>query len=193
MRKILYGNVSQEDFGEIIIGNNSFLFPNQNKILKANEVTLMNNSWTEIKTQKDIDLFMDLTGSLHDSCLKELKYLSGMYVDEESSMQAVNNKRQIHMILQSQWEPHTIEIIFDKVSSMNLNPSDENYDGIIMGSHIAIEDGNFVWFDSDDFQSNYNELYNHQFITYIKSENIKWKICNKHIGKNLFFTSNQIK
>ncbi len=145
----------------------------------------MNNNWTEIKTQNDIDYFMEITGNLHDSCLKELKYLSGMFVDDKNSMQAVNCKRQIHMILQSQWEPHTIEIIFDKISSMHLNPPDENYDGIIMGAQIVIEDDNLVWFDSDDFQNSYNELYNQQFVTYIKSEKIKWKIHNEYIGEDI--------
>lgn len=147
----------------------------------------MNNEWTEIKNQKDIDSLMETTGGFHDSCLKELKYLSGMFVDDNHSMLAFNSKRQIHMILQSQREPCTIEIIFDKISCMHLNPTDESYDGIIMGAHIAIEDGNFIWFDSDDFQNSYEELYNHQFITYIKSEKIKWKIHNEYVGEDSVF------
>ena len=70
---------------------------------------------------------------------------------------------------------------------MSLKPTDETYDGIIMNSHIAIENDYFVWFDSSDFKENYQELYNSSLVTYIKAKKIKWRINNKHIGKNDVF------
>ncbi len=147
----------------------------------------MSNQWIEINNQKDIDFLMSKVYFFHDSCLKEFKYLSGMYVNDNSSMAAVNSKRQIHLIIQSQIGPNTIEMMFEKISCMRLNPTDETYDGIIMSSYIAIENDCFVWFDNSDFKENYQELYNNNFVTYIKAQKIKWRINNKYIGKDDVF------
>lgn len=52
-------------------------------------------------------------GSFHDSCLKEMKYISGAYVDEELSMLPVNSKRMLSVIIQRQFEnPSAIELQF---------------------------------------------------------------------------------
>ncbi len=147
----------------------------------------MSNQWMEINNQNDIEHLMNITHSFHDSCLKEFKYLSGMYVNKDGSMAAINNKRQIHLIIQSQSEPNVIEMIFEKILCMSLKPTDETYDGIIMNSHIAIENDYFVWFDNSDFKENYQELYNSSLVTYIKAKKIKWRINNKHIGKDDVF------
>ena len=39
--------------------------------------------WNEIATQEDLASFMDTMCFFHDSCLKELKYISGAYVNEK--------------------------------------------------------------------------------------------------------------
>jgi hypothetical protein len=49
--------------------------------------------WNEINTAKDIEIFMETYGYFHDSCLKEIRYLSGAYVNSNLSMYPVNHKR----------------------------------------------------------------------------------------------------
>ena len=48
--------------------------------------------WKEIKTNGDIQSFMDLVCCFHDGCIKEMHYLSGAYVDEGLSMYPLNDK-----------------------------------------------------------------------------------------------------
>ena len=48
--------------------------------------------WNEINNDKDLNSFMDMHYGFHDSCVKELKYISGAYVDENLSMHPIKNK-----------------------------------------------------------------------------------------------------
>ena len=49
--------------------------------------------WNQIKNNDDIAEFMGKLAYFHDSCLKELKYVSGAYI-EEHYMQPINKKRE---------------------------------------------------------------------------------------------------
>lgn len=40
------------------------------------------NMWNEITTEKELNNFLDVMCYFHDSCLKEIKYISGAYVNE---------------------------------------------------------------------------------------------------------------
>lgn len=56
---------------------------------------------------------MDTVCGFHDSCLKELKYISGAYVNDELSMLPVNNQRVLSMIIQRQFKnPSVVEMQF---------------------------------------------------------------------------------
>jgi hypothetical protein len=39
--------------------------------------------WNEINSNEDLSNFMDMHYGFHDSCLKELKYISGAYANEK--------------------------------------------------------------------------------------------------------------
>ena len=53
--------------------------------------------WNQIKNNDDIAKFMGKLAYFHDSCLKELKYVSGAYI-EEHYMQPINKKRTLNII-----------------------------------------------------------------------------------------------
>ena len=55
--------------------------------------------WNEIANEKDLNSFMDTMYGFHDSCLKEIKYISGASVNEKLSMYPVNNQRVLSMII----------------------------------------------------------------------------------------------
>lgn len=150
----------------------------------------MNTEWNEINTQEDIDHLMSLYHHFHDSCLKELKYVSGMHVDADKSMAATNSKRQVHIVIQGQWTPSVIEMVFDKVIHVGLKPANEYSDGIIYEAYIAKEDGYYIWFDSARFNDDYRELYKFNDVTFIKSEKIKWRINENYIGEDEIFSTN---
>ena len=69
--------------------------------------------WHEICIEKDITFLMETVGYFHDSCLKELKYVSGAYVNNDLSMHPINDTRELKMIIQRQDEsPSAIEFVF---------------------------------------------------------------------------------
>ena len=58
--------------------------------------------WNEIVCKKDLDSFMNIMCGFHDSCVKEIKYISGAYVNEKLSMSPVNSQRVLCVIIQRQ-------------------------------------------------------------------------------------------
>lgn len=103
--------------------------------------------WNIIQSQKDADNLLTAFGGFHDGCIKEIKYRSGEYVAENLSMMPYNTKRELCVIFQRQWEKScVIEVIFSKLIQMNLSPRDEQYDGIIYGASIFVnEDVLYGW------------------------------------------------
>ena len=47
---------------------------------------------------------MNRVNFFHDSCIKELKYVSGAYIEEDLSMYPLNDKRILNIIIQCQFE-----------------------------------------------------------------------------------------
>ena len=84
--------------------------------------------WNEITSQSDVEYFMNLFGSFHDSCIKEFKYISGAYVNENLSMYSTNDKRNLQIIFQRQsTNPTAIEMEFIGLKRLTVCPVDENY------------------------------------------------------------------
>ena len=60
--------------------------------------------WNEIITETDARKFVNRVYGFHDSCIKELNYISGAYVAEDFGMYPLNTKRCLKLIIQSQME-----------------------------------------------------------------------------------------
>ena len=129
--------------------------------------------WHEIKTKDDIQSFMDVFGHFHDSCIKEINYVSGAFVDEDLSMSPVNDKRELEVIFQRQvYNPTTIEMCFCGLVKLNLEPVGINYTCEIHGAILVQKDGCFYWFDSDiPDMENYNG-------TWICAKGLRWRIID---------------
>jgi len=56
-----------------------------------------------IKTEPDITDFIKEMNYLSNSCIKEIKYVSGGYVNEDLSMHAENSKRNLYNCIQIQY------------------------------------------------------------------------------------------
>lgn len=97
--------------------------------------------WNEIANEKDLYIFMDAMYGFHDSCLKEIKYISGAYVNEKLNMLPVNNQRILHMIIQRQFEnPSVIEMQFEGLKYLKLFPNDENYTCEILDATMILKE-----------------------------------------------------
>lgn len=139
--------------------------------------------WNEVKSQNDADALMELFGGFHDGCIKEMKYISGEYVNEELSMNLFNSLRDLYVIFQHQnRNPSTIEVVFSRLIRMNLAPQDEQFDGIILGACIAVNEDCVIWVDDDWVKAeNIGEALNEEN-TWIKAGEMKWRVADEYIG-----------
>jgi len=140
-----------------------------------------------INTQEDIDYLMKKFFYFHDSCIKELKYYSGGYVAENRGMFPFNSKRNVSMIFQSQkGEYSAIEVQFESVKRMNLEPRPENHDCIIYESSLIKINELFYWSEWGDFTINDIDTINR---TWISSQKVKWRALDGAMGESELYIS----
>ncbi|MBR7116899.1 MAG: hypothetical protein IKC87_04240 [Clostridia bacterium] len=129
--------------------------------------------WNEIKNESDIIHFMNSVSYLHDSCVKEVKYISGAYVDSELSMHAVNDVNSLTVTLQRQSNNiHTFEMEFVGIKQLHLMPLDNLYTCEILESSLFIKDGLFYW--CDDSEYDLTSIDNAKGI-YVCSSGLRWR------------------
>jgi len=106
--------------------------------------------WNEIKNQEDIDAFMNEVNYFHDTCLKELKYLSGAFVGEDFGMHPINDRRILSVIIQRQVkEMPMLELEFSGLKYLRLFPVDEIYTCEILEASLFMKDGYIYWSDRE--------------------------------------------
>ena len=104
--------------------------------------------WNTVTTDADIQHFMELTCSLHDSCIKELHYLSGAYVDKKLSMHPINDCRTLRVIIQRQYmDMPAIEMEFSGLKYLKLLPIEPEYSCEIFETSLFFKNGYIYWGD----------------------------------------------
>ena len=99
--------------------------------------------WETIRTSDDILRFMEKMCYFHDSCIKEMHYISGAYVGEGFAMYPLNDRRVLRMVIQRQCAKNAmIEMEFQGLKCLKLAPADEDYTCEILDSTMIIKDGN---------------------------------------------------
>ncbi len=143
--------------------------------------------WKEIDTDEDLTKFMNMVCSFHDGCIKELKYISGAYVNTNLSMHPVNDLRQLRIIIQCQQEEHAmIELEFEGLKFLNLYPIDDMYTCEILDSSMFFKGGFIYWCDQkslpttdlDDFEG-----------TLICASKLRWRSIENNIGAEEYYYS----
>ena len=143
--------------------------------------------WKIISTNDEILMFMKKICYFHDSCIKEISYISGAYVDENLSMYPLNNRRVLRVAIQRQSEKDSmIEMEFQGLKHLALNPFDENYTCEILGSTMIIKDGDIYWCDSGNLSEADLDDYTG---TLICASELKWRSVKNHMGKKEFYCS----
>ncbi|MDF2557849.1 MAG: hypothetical protein K0R71_1677 [Bacillales bacterium] len=138
--------------------------------------------WNEVKTNDDIENLLNLFGGFHDSCLKELYLWTGSYVNEKLSM-GMTLGTNVRILFQRQFiNPSAIELLFEDVSQVHMTPPPENYDSIIYGASLLIEDELFYWADVYDWMPNDN-IENE--VSWISSKRLKWRDVSSWMGKKM--------
>lgn len=145
-------------------------------------------NWNLIKDEKDVNELMEFFHGFHDSCIKELKYISGAYVGDNCGMFPYNKIADLSVIFQTQIpDVPTIEVLFQGVSKFNLRPEDPQiYSCELFGANIEKIGNYYYWsnepgkFDPQDYSDE---------ITWVSCKNIKWRKIPDCFGGNEIYKS----
>ena len=90
--------------------------------------------WNKVIDDKTRTALLEEAGFFHDTCLTELRYISGAYVGKDLAMYPINDKRKVNVFIQRQEEgKNIIELEFSGIEYLKLFPYDEKYTCEIFG------------------------------------------------------------
>ena len=143
--------------------------------------------WETIHTNDEILKFMESVCHFHDSCIKEISYISGAYVSENLSMHPLNVRRVLRVVIQRQYEKDSmIEMEFQGLKHLKLFPVDESYTCEILDSTMIMKDGNFYWCDCGNVSESDLDDYAG---TLICASGFRWRSVENHMGDMAFYHS----
>lgn len=143
--------------------------------------------WNDITNENDLLSFLELTHFFHDSCIKELQYISGAYVDEDLSMYPLNDQRRLRVVLQQQDEEHSmIELEFNGLKYLKLFPLDDQYTCEILDATLIIKNNCVYWADCGGIAIEDIENYDGTIICAAK---LRWRSINGFLGNEEFFVA----
>jgi hypothetical protein len=142
--------------------------------------------WNEINSNEDLSNFLDMLHGFHDSCLKELKYISGSYVNENLSMYPINDQRTLNIVIQRQFkDPSVIELEFSGLIYLKMFPNDENYTSEIFDATMILKDDCIFWCDCGGLSEADLETYKG---TTICASKVRWRAADEYIGQEKVYT-----
>jgi hypothetical protein len=138
--------------------------------------------WNEITTQEELDSFMKVVWSFHDSCLKEMRYVGGAFVRKNLNMLPINNRRNLKVIIQRQFKDlSVIEMEFIGLKRLSLIPVDEEYTGEILDATMMFKDNCIYWCDWGGLTEDSIDSYDG---TLICSERFRWRRADEFLGED---------
>lgn len=135
--------------------------------------------WNEINNQKELDDFIERFYGFHDSCIKEIKYTSGAFVQENLAMYPVNTKRILTVIIERQFDDiPIIELEFSSLQYLKMYPvQDDTCE--IHDSTFIFKDGYIYWMDIGGL--NENQLDDYQR-TLVCAKKLRWRALDVPFG-----------
>ena len=145
--------------------------------------------WHAINNQGDVQNFMGLFGYFHDSCIKEMKYTSGAYVNDDLSMYPVNDSRVLKLIIQRQCADNSmVEMEFEGLKQLRLNPCDENYTCEILDATMIFKGDCIYWCDRGGVPEAEMSSYKG---TMICASKLRWRRIDGCMGQKEFYVQLQ--
>ena len=128
--------------------------------------------FNEIKTEKDIQNFIDKTNSLHDGYIIGVQYINDVMtnVDENGYFNNPDATKLILKILVTSIWNTVVEIEFENLWEWQL--SNDTYFSVILDTSISFNDkGYIIW--ADDVWENRDDL---EGCSYAIAKSMKWRI-----------------
>ena len=135
----------------------------------------------DIRTQKDVKEFMQKVCYFHDSCIKEMKYVSGAYVrNNDLAMYPINDKRILSVLIQTPIKGmYDVELEFSELEYLKLFPLID-YTCEIFGASIFLKDSCFIFCENDDIPIEDIEEYEG---TVICAKKLRWRCSGESENK----------
>lgn len=146
----------------------------------------MMNDLIQINNEKDIEYFLIQCDNFHDSCIFEIYYKSGAYVDENLSMCPVNSVNTLTIRFHSQNKKcRKFDVVFIDLIHLNFAPIASGYSCEIFRGKLIQRRGVYYWspnyeFDPDDTAYSLNTK-----LTWVCCKKIKWRIYDEEIRENI--------
>ena len=144
--------------------------------------------WETISSSDEISRFMERVYDFHDSCVKEMNYISGAYVEDSLWMHPLNDRRILRVIIQRQFgENSMIEMEFQGLKYLKLFPVDPYYYTCeILDSTMLLKGGNIYWCDCGDVTEADLDDYEG---TLICASKLRWRSVESPLGDKEFYHS----
>ncbi len=143
--------------------------------------------WNEINSERDVQEFMNMHFYFHDSCVKEFKYISGAYVQNDLAMHPVNDQRILKIIIQRQFEKHSvIELEFSGLIYLKIFPNDDNYTCEILDATMIYKEHCIYWCDCGRLTEKDLERYEGMTVCAAKA---RWRVAEEYIGAKEVYVS----
>ncbi|HIT34020.1 MAG TPA: hypothetical protein IAC31_05265 [Candidatus Faecousia intestinigallinarum] len=146
-------------------------------------------AWREISSAAQAEAFVRQVAGFHDSCVKELHYLSGAYVNADLAMHPVNESRRLRMVMQQQnGALPAYEMEFSRLLWLKLAPSDEAYTCEILDASLFFQEGQIYWCDCGGLGVEDLTAYSG---TVICAEALRWRPLAGALGSAPQYTSSK--
>ena len=141
-------------------------------------------AWREIRTQEDIESFLNETACMHDSAVVSANYISGVFCDEKKAMHFPYEGSSLLLTVDSQWVDR-IEMLFTGVMMYAISKPTDIWEGILQFREDLYgknrRDRLIVWSDSNYFDADYTRKFslNETYTSYVIAERLKWRYAKE--------------
>lgn len=109
---------------------------------------------TKIIVQEDMNTLMREFNNFHDYVVLKIEYISGATVSSRGVYPLASERTVIVKLgTYLNEQEKSIDLLFKKVSQMNISPIDEKYDSCILKATLNLIGGNIVFSDCDNFEN----------------------------------------
>lgn len=143
--------------------------------------------WREISVEKERLLFLEEMHYFHDSCIKELRYISGAHVNNDLSMYPINDRRLLRVVIQRQFKDcPMIELEFQGLQFLKLSPVEDTYTCEIQDCSMFFKNGCVYWADHKNVaETNIDSVEG----TVICASKCRWRPIENNMGSADFYYS----
>lgn len=141
-------------------------------------------TWIEIQSQSDAAALMRSFGGFHDCCLREAHIWTEHSVGDDLAMTCSGNfDTKARILVQRQnRDPSAIELLFGEVTRFNLAPTPDNYDSIIFGAILLVQDGLIHWSPNEDWTQ---EACDPNTMSWVSARKLWWREASDLMGDTL--------